>query len=371
MSQIQVTDKFNNYLPEIDIRVAKGTGDTDSARDDKRTDDVGNVSFPFHEESNEGYTLWVNTRNVKPEYQPTSVFTQNVDGPENIEIQLTRSSLDRVVKNGLFFNKSIHGESGFLDYYRFLHGEDIKPQLNQSRLLGSNCRRNFLMTHYTGIAGGLGVCNPDDFPNFYDKFYEFLDLYEQFGIYCYASVFPDNKIISNWSTLSKQQIHWTRLGDIARSHNAFFALELTNEIDKHLSLNFVDNTKFSPINGVLCCSGSRGDTGSSPMPLPQWDFCDHHTRRNSYPGRVVDECKANHPSRVQQNRIIISGEPIGFGDPIINPSRISDPREAKEIAGSGRGTCGASIFHSQHGGFSQLYDEIEMNCAKAWFGELR
>lgn len=270
-----------------------------------------------------------------------------------------------------YFNKFIKGESGFLDYELFLQGrlDQLHSVLRQSLKLGSNCRRNFLMTMNTAVAGGLPPFNPDDYgDDFFNKLPSFLDIYQEYGIYMYGSVFPDNGLLPGWTDLGKQQRHWNRLGEVAKSHNGVFALELTNEIDAH-GFNWVDNTKFSPIGGVLCCSGSMGDTGGSPMPDPQWDFCDHHTNRNRYPNRVVDECKANHPSRLKGKRMV-SGEPIGIGNPAENPNRTDNVQEAKERA-CGRTTCAGMFVHSTHGGLSQLYDDFERPCVEAWFRELQ
>lgn len=367
MSQIQIRDKFSNPLTDIYVRVALGKDkkEVSDAYDDKPSDNDGNLSFPVVLPSANGYTLQINNSNINPKYQSEFINTDRIDA-QDIIVNLQRSPLERVSLNGFYFNKFIKGESAFLDYYRFLRGEDINPLLLQSMMLGSNCRRVFLMTHYTGIAGGIGVCNPDDYgDDFYDKFPNFLNWCQEYGIYIYASVFPDNKLISNWSNIDKQKEHWGRLGEIARAHAGMFALELTNEIDAH-DFNDVDPTKFSSHAGVLCCSGSRGDTGGNPMPSPQWDFCDYHSPR-FYPNEIVDMCVANHPSRLRAGKAMMLGEPLGYG---VGNNRNSDTRLAKEAAGTSRGTAAGVIFHSTHGGFSQLYDEVEMNCAKAWFGEL-
>lgn len=367
MPQIQIRDKFDNPLTDIYVRIAVGKNKTDisDAYDDKPSDDNGNLSFPTVLASPAGYTIQVNNSNINYKYEE---YFQNVDAIDafDIKINLARTILDRVGVSGMYFSKFIKGESAFLDYFRFLRGEDLNPMLARSMKLGSNCRRNFLMTHYTGIAGGIGECNPDDFGNdFYDKMPEFLNWYQEYGIYLYASVFPDNKIIGNWSNVDKQREHWGRLGEIARAHSGVFALELTNEIDAH-DYNEVDPNKFTKHNGVLCCSGSRGDTGGAPMPDPQWDFCDYHSPRH-YPNEVVDMCVANHPSRLQRKKPMMLGEPLGFG---IGNNRESDSRIAKEAAGSARGTAAGLIFHSTHGAFSQTYDGIELDCAQSWFGEL-
>lgn len=369
MAQIRVRDKYGNLLPQTDVRLSIGHTDTDAAYDDKRTDNVGACAFPVVMPSSDGYTLSVNTRNTKPEYGEFSKWYPNLDS--DIDINLSRNPLERVSgASQYYFNKFIKGESAFLDYYRFLRGEDITPLLKQSMNLGSNCRRIFLMTKYTGVGGGIGVCNPDDFGNaFFDKFIEFLDLNQDFGIYTYACLFPDNKVIGNWSDLNKQKDFRGKIGEIAKQRNSFFAEELTNESDAHPELNGIDKSQFSATPGVLYCSGSLGPTGGDPMPEPQGDFCDFHNPRQ-YPNSVVDACVANHPSRLRGKRLFL-GEPIGFGSKAINGNREDNPRIAKEMAGTGRGTAAGLIFHSTHGGYSQLYDDTEKACAEAWFGELR
>lgn len=374
MSQLQVRDKFDNAIKLAHYTVSLSDNPNDEYKDDFFTDYAGNSTWPREGMSNnKKLFLHVNYYNKQEQYEYKRVEVEP-NFSKDIEIKLERTPLERVFgASEYYFNKFIKGESGFLDYELFLQGKDsqLNSVLLQSLKLGSNCRRNFLMTFNTGRNGGLGPFNPDDYgDDFYNKFPSFLDLYQSYGLWLYGSVFPDNGLINDWSNLQKQQNHWNILGEIAKKHNAFFALELTNEIDVY-GFNWVDNTKFNPIPGVLCCSGSRGDTGSNPMPDPQWDFCDHHTDRKHYPNRVVDECKANHPSRLLRHKRMISGEPIGIGNPNENPNRTADIKEAKERAGSGRGTCAAMICHSSNGGFSRLYDEYEMPCVEAWFNELR
>ncbi len=372
MSQVQIRDKVGQAIKLCNFTVSKSDNPDDPYIEDFFTDYAGNSSWPHFGVPYKDVYVHVNYYNKLTQFEYQRIDPSQIT-EHDLQITLKRNPLERVYgASQYFFNKFIKGESGFLDYQLFLQGKlsQLTQVLEQSFKLGSNGRRNFLMTKNTGEAGGNGAFNPDDFGNdYFDKFPEFLDLYQEYGIYLYGSVFPDNGLLPGWTDLGKQQNHWNRLGEVAKAHPAFFALELTNEIDAH-GFNWVDNTKFSPIGGVLCCSGSMGDTGSSPMPDPQWDFCDHHTNRTRYPNRVVDECKANHPSRVIKKKRIISGEPIGIGNPADNPNRTDDVREAKERA-SGRTTCAAMFVHSTHGSFSQLYDSHEMPCIEAWFNEMQ
>ncbi len=281
----------------------------------------------------------------------------------------TPKPLVRASISGYYSNVFLKGESGFLDLCRLLHGESIRPLLQQSLRMGSNGRRNFLMTFNTAQAAGLPPFNPDDFPNYYDMFEEMLKLYAEYGQYLYGSVFPDNGLFSSWAGNTQKQIdHWNRLGTIAQRYNNVWGLELTNEINAKL-YNKVDQSKFSPIPGVICCSGSWTDDLGNPLDYPiQFDIVDFHQRRN-YPKSVVDACVANYPWR-EKGKATLLGESLGFGSKATNPNREDDPRIAKEIAGSGRGTSCGMIYHSTHGAFSQLYDDTERVCGEAWFKEL-
>ena len=371
MSQVQISDKFDNRLGLMHYTVSLSDNPDEPYIDDYFTDYMGASTWPrIGFPTDKPLFFHVNYFNKREEYEYQR-FDVPADFVHDVVISLARTPLVRL--NGAsqyFFNKFIKGESGFLDYQLFLQGkmDQLQSVLKQSLKLGSNARRNFFMTHYTGIAGGNGEFNPDEYGNdFFDRLPSFLDIYQEYGIYLYASVFPDNGVISDWNQLNKQQSHWYRLGEVAKNHPAFGMLELTNEIDAH-GFNWVDNKQFNPIPGVLCCSGSMGDTGADPMPDPQWDFCDHHTNRNRYPNRVVDECKANHPSRLHGKRMV-SGEPIGIGNPNDNPNRTDNVQEAKERA-CGRTTCAGMFVHSTNGGFSRLYDNHEMPCIEAWFNEM-
>lgn len=371
MPIISIRDYEGNYvqdLKRINVRLSLGHAASDAAYDDKFSDDSGNLAFPVVLPSNDGYTLHFNFENINPKFTNHSLWVERPDA-QNILVNLNRTSVPRATISGFYSNVFLKGESAFLDLCRLCHGQDIKPLLRQSVDLNSNGRRNFLMTWNTARAAGLGEFNPDDFPNYYDKLKELLDLYVQYGLYLYASVFPDNGFFPSWKDNKNKQVdHWNKIGTIAQQYDNFWAMELTNEMDAHWE-NQTDPNWFSKIPGVLSCSGSRGDTGEDPMPEPQWDYCDHHSNR-TYPKSVKDPDVADHPSRLKQGKAILEGEPVGFGDPNINPRREPNPRIAKELAGSARGTTCGVIFHSENGGFSRLYDSIEMNCAKAWFKEL-
>lgn len=365
MSQIQIRDVYDNPLKDIYVRLALGKGkdNVDDAYDDKPSDDNGNLSFPTALPSPTGYTLQINNSNINKEYGEMFLDVDSVDA-QDILIHLPRVPRQRAFISGLYSNVFLKGESAFLDLCRLCHGEDIQPLLNQSIKMGSNGRRNFFMTKNTAQAAGFPPFNPDDFSDYYNKVVELLELYADAGLYLYSSIFPDNQLFDSWRGNTTKQIrHWNRLGDIASQHTNWWGMELTNEPDAH-PFNQVDTDKFTSIPGVICCSGSRGDTGGSPMPEPQWDVCDYHSPRH-YPNEVVDMCVANHPSRIRGKAILL-GEPLGFG-----PGRETNSRIAKEMSGSCRGTACGVIYHSTNGAFSREYGLNELNCGSAWFKELQ
>ncbi len=186
MSQIQIRDFDGNGLALVNIRLSLGNGDSDSAYDDKFTDFTGNSSFPVVLPSNSGYTLHVNKANVIAEWGPTEIHVN--DFSSDILITLVRETLPRASINGYFSNVFLKGESAFLDLYRLILGQDIKPLLRQSVDIGSNGRRNFFMTKNTANAAGLPDFNPDNHSNYFDKVEELLSLYSDYGLYLYSSI---------------------------------------------------------------------------------------------------------------------------------------------------------------------------------------
>jgi hypothetical protein len=372
MSQIQIRDRNNRALPLINIRLSLGQDGPEDSIFDYETDNAGNKGWPVPFWPTRDYTLHINKRNIDIRYQSLEVYvpTPSSGNYDDVQIILNRTSLEKLqINSKRLYTVSgrstfIKGETGFLDYFRFLRGEDIRPLLEQSESLGSNCRRNFLMTMNTGVAAGIGPCNPEDFGNaFYDKFSEFMSLYNEYGLYGYFSIFPDNGLFPAWAgNTSKQITHWNKLGDIAKNIDNVFAFELTNEPNAH-TFNQVNRSAFSKINNLLCCSMSYGtEYGGNRYPPPYWDFGDLHPPRG-YPHSVKDCNQSDNPNYSAGEATLV-GEPLGFGS---IPNRESDPNIAREIAGSAIGTSIGIIYHSQHGGFSQLYDFVEHNCALAWF----
>lgn len=365
MSQVQISDKFNNRLPLMHYTVSLSDNPDEPYVDDYFTDYAGASTWPrMGMPTDKPLFLHVNHFNKNMEFEYVRKDLPAGFGNDVI-ITLPRTPRVRASIFGLYSNVFLKGESAFLDLARICHGQDIRPLLEQSLELGSNGRRNFFMTFNTAQAAGIPPFNPDNFGNYYDKVEELLHLYSEYGIYLYSSIFPDNQLFPSWNgQVTKQKAHWNRLGDIARRYSNWWGMELTNEPDGH-TFNQVQTDQFNKIDGVICCSGSFGDHGGNPLPDPQWDIVDFHFPR-SYPKCVKDGCQADNPDRLFMHRAVMGGEPLGFGH-----GREVNSRIAKEIAGSSRGTCCGLIFHSTNGGFSHTYDQTEIDCARAWFKELQ
>lgn len=371
MPQIKLYDKKGKPLPFINIRLAINGQSEEDAYDERFIDFAGNTAWPNPLPSPSGYDLYVNYRNVNEKYVNKLVHVSNLN--DDVIINLDGSPLEKlVIKDKRLYTKSdasyfIKGESAFLDYYRFLRGENIRPLLEQSETLGGNCRRNFMMTFNTAKAAGLPPFNPEDFgDDFYNKFPDFMTLYAEYEQYGYFSIFPDNGLFPSWKDKTgKQLVHWNKLGAIAAKIDNVFGFELTNEFQAK-SDNNVDRNAFSKITNLLCCSGSYGESPEgNRYPEPYFDFGDYHSPRH-YPNSVKDCNAANNPNRLAGEATLV-GEPLGFGDRSLDSRREDDPNIAREMAGSGIGTLIGIFYHCTHGGFSQLYDNVELNCGDAWF----
>lgn len=379
MSQIKITDIAGQGIPYVPVRFSVDHQISAQASYDALSKVDGTQGWPIPGWPVRDYTLHVNTGDfADPTYSSESRY---IPAPANGNygdelFVLTRMPLERIELDGYFARTTdthtpffFKGESAFLDLFRLLRGEDLSPLLRQSQALGSNGRRNFLCSWNTAKQATGDAFDPRRYgQDFFDAIPALLDQYASHGLWLYASVFPDNGYWPDW-TLNQKFDHWFATCEALKQRPNSFAVELTNEPNGHAE-NDVDARQFPQPSGILSCSGSRGDTGSDPMPDPQWSFCDHHNQR-SYPKCVTDISTANHPSRQWRQKAMLEGEPLGFGDPRFNPNRSADPRLAREMAGTARGTNIGVIFHSQHGGFSQPYDDIEMACARAWFAELR
>jgi len=377
MSLIQLVDNKGNQLPFINIRLGANGQTLKQSYDDKFTNHQGNTAWPNPILSNQGYDLYVNLKedNINPRYAGKIEHIDNFNFDSiTIDLKTIPVKLEKLkLRSKRLYTASdksyfIKGETGFLDYFRFLRGENIRPLLEQSNSLGSNCRRNFLMTMNTGVAAGIGPCNPENFGNdFYDKFPVFLELYKEYELYGYFSVFPDNGLFNSWANQTSKQVnHWNRLGAIASNIDNVFAFELTNEFQAKQENN-VDRNAFNKISNLLCCSGSYGESSEgNRYPPPYFDFGDYHSPR-SYPNEVKDCNVANNPNYLAGEPTLL-GEPLGFGS---TPNRERNPVIAREMAGSAISTGIGIFYHSQNGGFSQLYDEVEMPCAIEWFGILK
>lgn len=359
MPQIQLRDKFGTPIPLMNIRLGVGIDTVDEAPDDRFTDYAGNTAWPYKPTSPGGFTLFVNYANVNSKYKPTQKHVANLD--EDILITVEREPLPKLTLNGKYLNVFIKGNTDFLIYKKFLDGQDITPLLAQRSSLGSNCVRVF------GMVDSFSHWHPQDYGDrYYQQIPVFLDLLQDYGMYCYFCVFADTQHIM--PSLAQQQDHWAKVID-ALSMRVNAIVELVNEPNQHE--NGVDRTKFFKPQSMISVCGDFGDEyGGDVWPEPQWDLTDYHAPR-SLPKNIKDLCSADNPNWVA-GKGVMQGEPDKFGRDVYTGRTFRmDPQLAKQMAGSARGTNAGIIFHSTDGVYSDTFSPEVVACAYAWFKELQ
>lgn len=374
MAQIQVRDEHGNGIPRINIRISEGQKPSDEAIFDVFTDLAGNTGWPIPFWPNGTYTLWVNYANVLPEFGNTNVTISHQD---NVELVLPSipGILSRVIVSGHdFINASgrwfMKGCTDFLLYKKYLDGEDIRPLLKERADLGVNCVR------VIGMVSSFSHWYPQEYGDrYYDELPAFFRLLESYGLYCYFTVFADTQVVM--PDINDQLRHFDRV--VAKMRECENTIgELVNEPYAHD--NATDNPHlFNAPYGVAFSGGSYNDQlGNQLRPVPKWEsFHDFHTPRDGHkPGGFkycADQVMAAHPEYKYRGKAVLSGEPQKFadpGDPTKGGSTLSDPTQARMMAGSARGTACGIVFHTPAGVFSRPFNGVERACAEAWFAEL-
>jgi hypothetical protein len=366
MAQIQIRDIVNRPLIGINVRLALGNGPSDEAYDDKPSDFAGNLAFPNPLPSADGYTLYANVANVDDDYLPT--IEHVADLGSDVPMVLDRIPLSRLHVEGHDFIDAfgrrifLRGITDFLLYKKYLDGEDITPLLIERSGLGAN------MLRIIGMVSSFSHWFPQEYgQRYYDGLPGFCQILDRFGFYVYFTVFADTEVVM--PKQADQVTHFNNVvAQLQQCHNTLG--ELVNEPYAHQNATANPFAFARPV-GVPFSSGSYDDhLGSKVTPPPHWDFHDFHVPRKPIK-RIADQCMATNPNFIT-GMPVISGEPDKFGGPNpFNPKvYLTDPREAAAMAGTARGTACGIVYHTSAGVWSLPFNDVEMNCARAWFGEL-
>jgi hypothetical protein len=251
--------------------------------------------------------------------------------------------------------------SDFLLVFRKKNGEDITPILQQRKNAGADMVRIFT------CCRNIADLNPK---NYDVRFWlgATLDDIHSFGMRAEVEGFADVQLIG--LTIPEQQVHQDIVCDVIRSKGSMDLYDLGNEIDK----NGIDANNFSKPVGVTSSPGSLQN--NKPPPAPYWDFGTYHPRRDGddyyfskYLSDITPQCEiyVGVEGRPPMNHPVLPDEPIGF-QAINDPGkRANHPGFAYRIGSIYMMYLNGSCFHSTNGVFSEMYDDVTMQCAVACF----
>lgn len=260
----------------------------------------------------------------------------------------------RVVVAGLDFTVGgqrwiYRGATDFLLYKKFLDGIDIAPVLAQRAQAGANVVRVLGMVSW-------GPLYPQNYPHYFTQIQPFFGLLASHGLYAEWVGFADAQIIC--PSLAEQQAHCAQLyPQLQACPNSLY--ECCNEPWK----NGVDPRNHQQPAGITSASGSYQIGSEDPRQYAIWDYYTFHGRRDGSWRTVIDCCPVEF-RRETLGLPCINDEPAKCG------SNYTDPRIAEEMGHACSGQNGAT-FHAVAGLSSDLWSDIELVCARAFFGALR
>lgn len=259
---------------------------------------------------------------------------------------LTMRGIDFVDDAGLRI--VLNGTDQFCADRRFLDGDDLEPLFTESRELGFNLWRVFLMGSIA--QNTILELRPSD-RGYYEGLRPFADLLNSHGIVLLATVFVDNQDIKAGAA------HWSMVADRLRGSGTL--LSAGNQWPKN---------GWSPDN--LSDPGMRWSRGSGledqKVDSRGASFAEFHPRRD-LPASLLDSVAS--PVTLYHEGLdvpLIISEPIGFAEEARPGRRSDDPRLAWRLGRHYATECAGAVFHSDAGMRCELMGQVTRACAAAW-----
>lgn len=355
MAQVQIRDKQDRPIVLMNVRLALGDGDSDSAYDDRFTDLAGNTAWPNPLSSNNGYTLHVNKANVNTKYKDATVKINNFDNDIKIvldevviPVQRIHMEPDRfVTEDGKTF-KWIFA-TNFMLHQLVAEGIDILP------FLYNNCNgyRVFGSMHWIPSQIGMKDFDPDNYPNWATSLETLCDILASKGEYLQYNVLCDRQFLP---------------GDVNKMRNMVGTVNEISKVKKNLigalgnenpKNGFNANDFQRPTGGAVWSTGSG--LGGGPAPLSNgkaWDYQCQHLRRDEK--MFIDIPPIEAPT-YNLNHVLLFDEPIGFADFELPNRRTMRLDWAFQLGTVARGWYGM-VAHLQNGVHSQALGVRENEC---------
>jgi hypothetical protein len=247
--------------------------------------------------------------------------------------------------------------TNYLLFQRFLEGQDIEPLLYP----GFTGYMVLMLCYNASKQAGLKSLIPDNYPDYYAKWDQFLTLMSSKGKRIEGCVFADAGIMN----LSSQfcDSHWGYSVNIGLQHPNLKLLRINEQEN---SPNQMDLSRYNRPSGIFSCSGTSLAGGKCP--LPGWDYNNCHLVRN-WPQIYTDAC----PIFMIEGYAGYAGT---HGPTMINETpgaretpdlwrRVSDPaiffRWARTFSAWNGGTC-----HTDPGVLSQPFGPVVQQCVDGW-----
>jgi len=244
------------------------------------------------------------------------------------------------------------GTDQFCAYRQFLDMQDLGPLFQESKELGFNLWRVFLMG--SKAQNGILQLSPADV-GYYEHLRPFADLLSSHGIMLLATVFVDAQDIAP-SALARQS-HWAKVAGILRGSATL--LSGGNEWQKN---GFNPGELFDP--AMIWSRGS--DLGDAAPYQPYGTFAEFHPRRD-LPAALMDTVASPvfiHGTNGLTGPLIID-EPPRMGLDGSGPE-YATPEMCYKFARHYATECGAAVFHSRPGQQGRVMDPTTRACAEAW-----
>ncbi len=237
--------------------------------------------------------------------------------------------------------------SEFALFERFLRGEDIRPVLEQRATLGFNSQRIWCAYSIPLI----GVLNPFDHPDYFDKWPDLLALTASYGLYAEVTAFTGPYPF--FPSQASMVAFWDGLVTALEPVSNLLDLEAVNEGDNGPNLGVPLNLLRQP-----ACLSSHGSAVQDAPPMePHWTVAGYRSPFSEW------QRKVGHNAMEWADKWNI---PVWTNE---YPRTDNDPNLDHWYDGAASSAllcAGAGCFHSPHGKDSTLFTGNELDCAKAF-----